>query len=210
MYQVQGLFAELYSQIKSRTTPTHIMGFAPGFLNMDNIDVNTSHAQYRIDASIPPVEDDIELTQDMLDMADEDTIIDEPVVFTLPEVKPAPSKVEFTQTISIENAVIVPPPSPFDEALDFGYVKTTKLEKLSNSYKNFIVYTKKEVFEEFEAIFDYYVDIGSTDWSFRVGKVGMDKRVIFINGSDPLTFSKHLNKQIKINPKTVLKHFTGN
>jgi hypothetical protein len=185
------------------------LGFAPGFLNMDNIDVNTSHTQYEIDASIPP-EDEMELTQDMLDEAGDDTVIDEPVVFTLPDPKPITNEVVFTQTIAVENAVIVPPPSPFDEALALGYIKTTKLEKLSNSYKNFIVYSKVESFEEFEAIFDYYVDIGSTDWSFRVGKVGMDKRVTFINGSDPLTFSKHLNKQMKINSTTALKHFTGN
>lgn len=41
-YQIQGLFAELFSKIKSRTGPSHIIGLAPGFIKLDDMHVNTS------------------------------------------------------------------------------------------------------------------------------------------------------------------------
>lgn len=69
-YQVQGLFGEIYSILKSRTGPTHILGMAPGYQQLDHIDVNTSNKQY---------EPKIELAED------EEPVID-PTEYVAPEL----------------------------------------------------------------------------------------------------------------------------
>lgn len=56
-YQVQGLFAEVFSKIKSRTGPSHIIGLAPGFIKLDDMHVNTSTEHFTKLWDIPRVEE---------------------------------------------------------------------------------------------------------------------------------------------------------
>jgi hypothetical protein len=56
-YQIQGLFAELFSKIKSRTGPSHIIGLAPGFIRLDDMHVNTSTEHFTKLWEIPRIEE---------------------------------------------------------------------------------------------------------------------------------------------------------
>lgn len=186
LLQVKALFTEIYSQIKSRSGPTHIMGFAPDFKGMHLDEINTSRISYELDPNLPPMDDDVELTQEMLDM---------------------------DEYIESKSDVIVdandPPKPSFDDALVHQYVKTSKIEKLTDRYVEVTIYSKIEKLQDFDAIFEYIV-YPDNKWDFKVGKVGLDKRVSFMLGPDLKTFLNHLNKQLKINPKTAVKHFIGN
>ena len=75
-YQIQSLFTEVYSVVKSRTGATYVIGFAPGFQQMNELDINTSPLQYDERAAVvieTPVEgeDSPELTQEMIDFIEE-------------------------------------------------------------------------------------------------------------------------------------------
>ena len=75
-YQIQSLFTEVYSVVKSRTGATYVIGFAPGFQQMNELDINTSPLQYDERAAVVievPVEgeDEPELTQEMIDFIEE-------------------------------------------------------------------------------------------------------------------------------------------
>ena len=72
LYQVQSLFAELYSLIKSRLAPSHVIGFGPAFEDMDKIEVNTSRVQY-----------DEALIKDRIEKIEEGKQLDE-LLFTPP------------------------------------------------------------------------------------------------------------------------------
>jgi len=46
LYQVQGLFAQVYSLIKSRRGPSRAAGLSPEFFMLDSLDINTSSKQF--------------------------------------------------------------------------------------------------------------------------------------------------------------------
>lgn len=54
LFLVEGLFAQLYSHMKSRTGPTFIFGAAPGYQSLDAIEINTSRKQFEMDPTIDP------------------------------------------------------------------------------------------------------------------------------------------------------------
>lgn len=68
--QVDGLFTQLYSYLKSRTGPTHLFGLSPNFEPLHENLVNTSSESFEMDPTYDPTQDE-ELTQDMLDEAEE-------------------------------------------------------------------------------------------------------------------------------------------
>lgn len=74
LYQVQGLYNEVYSLLGSRQGPTFILGNAPQFKNMNTVEVNTSTVQYKMDPTYvkPNLEDEeLELTQEIIDKMEE-------------------------------------------------------------------------------------------------------------------------------------------
>lgn len=74
--QVDGLFTQLYSYLKSRTGPTYLFGLSPNFDPLHENLVNTSNHAFEMDPTIEPEEDDEEeLTQEMLDAAEEEEAV---------------------------------------------------------------------------------------------------------------------------------------
>ena len=236
MYQVQGLFAELYSQIKSRTGATYLLGLAPGFIDMVPIPINIEVDQFKIDGNIALSADDavdqkftVEISQSLpieeifIKPSKDIIAIKRSTPIMSIRRKPAVSKTvkseiidkppnlvfkpEDTEPINvIINKVEINEVNGFDLAATNGYSRSTKLVKLENSYENFVIYSKVEKFIEFEAVFDYNIS-DSGKWKFSVGRVGTDKRVEFASGDGVESFIKHLNRSMKINSKTAVKHF---
>ena len=64
----------------------------------------------------------------------------------------------------------------------------------------------KEKFEEFTAVYEYTLDEISEKWSFKVGKLGEQKRVEFSNGINVDGLLRHMRIDKKINPKTVIRY----
>ena len=69
-YQVQGLFAETFSKIKSRTGPSHIVGLAPGFISLDDMHINTSTEHFTKLWDIPRIEAPEVIHPELLDEGD--------------------------------------------------------------------------------------------------------------------------------------------
>lgn len=207
LYQVQGLFAEIYSLMKSRTGATHILGYAPGFLNMDKIEVNTSSAQYELDPTIDPnAVEEVEITSDEIEIPIEE---DKPSVVFAPETSLAPEENKSVYSLPSANEDVknLQNTSIFVYAIDKGYTKTIRSGELNSVTKNLVVLNKLEIYDDWVAVFEYFIDEITSEWSFKVGKQGQDKRIEFSNGLNGESFLKHLNQSLKINAKTAVKYF---
>lgn len=256
LFQIEAIFAELYSLLKSRTSPTKMIGFAPGFISMDGVDLNTSSAQFLSDPTFNPTATDDEgnlLTPDyepvMFTPTTSSKLKDEKisgnwlstireVVFTEPIQKireviverfvdvprevivevPREVIVEVQREVIVERVVDVPReaqrdiprPSRQPESVQISDVNLTSLVTKYGYAKSSVggnsVYSKVQRFEEFAAIFEYTVSPKGA-WSFKVGKVGKDKRIEFSNGQSEDALIKHMKLEPKINPKTTAKYF---
>lgn len=200
LYQVQGLFAELYSILKSRTGATFILGQTPGYKELTYVEVNTSVAKYTIDPTIDPMKPDA-------DGFEKPPL--PPLVFApeFPEIvkeevveKPALLK-KFTEPkVSVKKDILA-------IAEDLGYIKSLTTTIIGADEKEVTLLSKSELLDGIEFVFDYFVDVANEQWSFKVGIVGQDKRVEFSNGISNDTFKKHLLNDFKINPTTTRKFF---
>lgn len=200
LYQVQGLFAELYSLLKSRTGPTHILGYSPGFRPMDEIEINTSTVKYEVDATIDPRKPG----DDGIQPPEPEPLVFEPQ--TSPQViqklDPKPPIVK-----RIMNAVKSISSNPIAIAGDIGYVKSTANIILAGSEKEVTLLSKREILNDMIFVFEYGVDEASGEWCFRVGMDDSDKRIELSNGANSDRFKKHLLNDFKINPNTIKKFF---
>jgi hypothetical protein len=220
LYQVQGLFAEVYSLIKSRVAPVHILGFAPGYQSMDAIEINTSRVQYemRVPSEDDPVEEIVleELPAAEVPTGEPKEVEEEkpeppPIMFT-PPTTAAPKEREQPAPQNWVKAVMPPklgsPPPPNAPIIELarlaGYAKSMIQD---DEGRPCVLLAKTEVFEEFDATFEYRVHEPTSTWSFKVGKTDNPKRIEFSNGVDRESFIKHLDMKLKINPKTAVKYF---
>jgi hypothetical protein len=231
MHQVQGLFAELYSLLKSRAGSTHILGYAPGFQNMDSIEVNTSTVSYSMDQYyIEPTDDNENLTQDLLDTDLETELeehglkvigarldVEEVAITKLEEqinsnfiplaIVASPVELVKWTPPTVENVVALSEDIVYDVALNMGYVRSNRSEIENGSSINKTVLSYSQKFDEFVSTFEYTINPFTNEWKFTAGKEGGTKRVEFSNGQDKVGLLKHLNQPVKINPKTALKYF---
>ena len=211
LYQVQGLFAEIYSLIKSRIAPSQILGFAPGYQNMQNIEINTSRVQYQMDPTFDPTEKEdevVEIEQEETESVEEPEVI-QPTIFA-PPTSPAVAEqnTKWSPPLSAELIAPPPPPTPSGVATDAGYTKTVRVTTDNGVEKHVTVFTKHQEFEDdFTAIFEYSMDEIEGVWSFKVGKPNHEKQIEFSNGMTHESFYKHLAQPVKINPKTASKYF---
>jgi hypothetical protein len=196
LYQVQGIFGEIYSLLGSRTGPTFISGFAPGFHDMSMVEPLASNKRFEWVPPPPPAEGE--------------EPPEAPDLFWKPPTSPQLiERSSVTQTIQKDVAKVVskPPeqPTPFSEAKKLGY--TQSYRQVAGQEHDLTILSKMEVFDDFIAIFEYQINEVTGAWKFMVGKKGTDKRVEFSNGLTIQNFVKHLNTTVKINPKTASKYF---
>jgi hypothetical protein len=252
MFQVEGLFIELFSLIKSRRGASFIIGVAPGYQSLNDIEINTSRAQYEVDPTIDPYAVDESIPEE-----DRVPIEVEPIMYspkaTAPRAEEEPSSgwvsalrkslkmpkrqiVEIVKEVIVEKVVekevivekVVEKPVyidrptnarpslptvktaipvtaeassiPIDLAVSDGFAKQKNSEQT-------IILTKNVKYDELDAIFEYHINLETKAWSFKVGKVGVDKRIEFSNGLSDDGLLKHLQQQVKINPKTAARYF---
>jgi hypothetical protein len=192
LYQVQGLFAEVYSQLKSRPGPTHILGYAPGFQQLNTVKVNTDAEQFNfkpdVEAEVPEVYQSFKVEKT------EKNIVEDkwtpPAGLTVGVIEPAED-------------------TPFTLALTKGYSKVQHLDAINNLPTSKIMLVKEEVFEDFIAVFEYTFDENNR-WSFKVGVPNNPKRIEFSNGLSLEGFKKHLLTEMKINPVIASRYFLNN
>lgn len=208
LYQVQGLFGELYSILKSRQGPTHILGFAPGYQHMDTIEVNTARVQFE---TKPQTIDEAKVLKAEAEERGEELPAPIPIIYVPTSTAPLPEN----QLIPLERSTaeaFVPPriPSPFTVAEELGYEKGRRTELIGEEQVNVVVFTKRQLFEEvedFEGIYEYLYNEMTGQWSFRIGKVDHDKKIELMNGFDGISLIGHLQKEFKVNPKTAVRYF---
>ncbi len=200
LYQVQGLFAEIYSILKSRVGATFILGQTPGYKELTFVEINTSVAKYAIDPNVDPMqpgEDGLE-KQPMA-----------PIVFA-PEF-PSISKEEIVEKPALLKKFTESKISSKKDvcaiAIDLGYAKSIITAIIGADEKEVTLMSKIELLNGIKFIFDYILDVPNEQWSFKVGVEGQDKRVELSNGISNDTFKKHLLNDFKINPTTTKKFF---
>ena len=197
LYQIEALFAEVYSLIKSRTGPSFIAGLGPKFIDLYGIDVNTSSEQYKLD---------IDAALEMEEL---------PEVFFKPDLSALKVKDEeitsnwfTTVTKAIEQTISPkePPALPKHEnvcvasALDAGF-------SILSEENNVILVAKEDKMEECEVLYFYGINVRTAEWKFFVGKKSSEKRIEFSNGISEDSCIKHINLPVKINIKTAIKYF---
>lgn len=200
LYQIQGLFAEIYSILKSRTGATFILGQTPGYKEMTFVEVNTSVAKYLLDPNVDPMKPDEdgfkkEPLPPIVFAPEFPTIVKEQI-----EEKPALlKKFEAPKNLNKKDVCSI--------AEDLGYAKSTTKTIIGGDEKDVTLLMKIELLDGIQFVFNYFVDVPNEQWSFKVGVVGQDKTVEFSNGISNDTFKKHLLNDFKINPTTTRKFF---
>jgi hypothetical protein len=133
--QIDGLFAQLYSYLKSRTGPTHLFGLSPNFDPLHENLVNTSNESFEMDPTYDPTEDEEELTQDMLDAAEDAEARGDVAVLT-PPIRPEELIPEITapsKSIPIPSPVVtlqpVAKPDPEPESIKEEPMKLAELHE---------------------------------------------------------------------------------
>lgn len=207
--QVQGLFAEIYSLIKSRTASSHILGFAPGFQNMNTIEVNTSRHQYEMDPTIDlnaaveeAVIDDALLE---IELVEELPIIVSPVF--APIIDSEQPKVEVWIPPEPVKVVLPGPRTTSTIAAEFGYTRSTRGEITNGQNVNFVIFSKQYQYDEFLAYFEFSLNEITGEWNFNVGKADHEKRITFLTGMTEEALQEQMAKPVNINPKTVIRYF---
>lgn len=241
LYQVEGLFGELYSLMKSRKGPTFIFGLAPGFQAMDEIEINTSRAQFEFDASVDPLAHEkgevppelpevffhpnisapklpeqelkkswISAIKDAVSLPKKNIreVIREVIVEKIVEIE---KPIYIDRFVEIEKPAIASP--VVQEVVVPAFQEMTPVNyALHNGYRQVmdganIILTKAHSFPEIETVFEYSVNETTYVWSFKVIKVGKDKKIEFSNGTTRDGMLNHLKQDIKINPKTAARYF---
>jgi hypothetical protein len=214
MYQVQGLFGTLYSDIRSRTGIARIFGYAPGFKRMTNVSINSSNAQFEFKI------EDVEL----------EGALDRPAIFR-PESSPQIKEKLVAKSLfqRIKSAVL--PATPFatpataiipeleqeaekivlphvrkpstwaTRALRMGY----KFDAEDPNTSITTLYKHNEPIGDVRFIYYYEIDEATGKWSFRVSIHGEQKRILIEDGNTQGTFIAHLLRDSKIDPVSAAK-----
>jgi hypothetical protein len=134
LFLVEGLFAELYSLMKSRRGPTSIFGYAPGFQSMDTVKINTSRRQYEVDPSVDPFAIDESIPE-----KDRVEVVVEPIMFHPPdEAERIPERqVKSSWLSTIKNAISKPKVAIKEVIID----RVVEVEKIV--YVDKIIYIEK-------------------------------------------------------------------
>ena len=198
LYQIEALFAEIYSLIKSRTGPSYIAGLGPRFIDLYKLDVNTSNAQFELDIN------------SALEMEELPEVFFKPDLTALKiqdeEIKPMWYSSVFKK---IENLVVAPKVEPVKpshvneciaKALQDGF-------SILSEENSIVLVVKEQQIEGREMLYFYGINEKTHEWKFFVGQKGTEKRIEFSNGISSESCLKHINIPIKINIKTALKYF---
>lgn len=198
LYQVQGLFAEVYSILKSRTGPTTVLGLAPGFQRMDTIEINTSNIQFELDPTVSFKQEEVD-----------GEVVDVPInPLFKPETSPQ-RKEKYLWKAPLKKDEIAEPParSPVAIAFELGYLNETRSMELGGKQVNATLLQHTETFDDFTAILEYAVDEIGGAWTFKVGTPGDARKIELSNGTSAETFRRHLLSDKKFNPATIAKYF---
>jgi hypothetical protein len=214
--------------MKSRTAPTHILGFAPGFKRMDALP--GSH-QTIIDAKIadstewmsPLPTREVTSVQQIETSGNVDNapvLVQAPVqqspivapvkqpipvapVVQTPVIQPTPQEIPKPQPQPVAQVYAVPKPIP--QRIDIP-AQFTELGYARENQKGITVLTKITDCEVFIAKFMYYVDTEIGTWSFKVSKVEGTRQMEFSTGHGVDSLLRHLNMPMKINARAAAKH----
>jgi len=198
LYQVQGLFAELYSILKSRTGPTTILGLAPGFQRMDTIEINTATIQFQMDPTI-------DFTQKELE--GEVPVPLSPIMYVPPTLPQHAEKYDWKPPLKNADIATPPPRSAVSIAAELGYSVEARGIELNGKQVNATCLSLKQETEGFTALLEYTVDEAGWAWTFKVGTPGDARRIELKNGETQESFKKHLLTEVKFNPATMIKYF---
>lgn len=199
LYQVQALFSEIFSILKSRLGPTFMLGMAPGFQNMNDVAVNTYKFEFEeVKLTVYEEETEKEITEYVLS----NKMFAPQIGETLQEES---VNMEWEGTAVNEDALSENIKELKQEAENLGYdIDMKKVTKNKNKFM-IINLSKINQFSDFTGVYEYTFDSNSERWSFKVYKYGKDKKVEFANGVDCISLLAHLKLQFKINPKTAVK-----
>jgi hypothetical protein len=225
LYQIEGLFGEVYSLLKSRTAPTKITGFAPGWRSMDSVLVNTERRQFD--------ESEIRKYEEVRAAAAEDGSGRLPsFIFSLqklgertldilpnfifpakifPKSEPAKQPTIPQHEVRVAPAPPPPPPEPPPTlqqlATSLGYALSADSGLPGGPLGGWTVCRKNESLGDLDVCFEYWINESTGIWTFRAGKIQGTRRIEFSNGLNQESLFKHMKIKIKINPKTSMKYF---
>lgn len=199
LYQVQSLFSELFSALKSRLGPTFILGYAPGWQNMNSIPVNTFKYEFKeVKLTVYEEETEKEISE---------------FIATNKMFVPSLSKSLSEDSVEMDCASESTDDDITDDRVkrlrskseELGY--TCEIKNVTAKKVKFLLVTltKLQQFNDFNGIYEYTYDSNTQRWSFKVSKYGKDKKVEFANGIDVESLITHLAIPAKINPKTAVK-----
>lgn len=187
LYQIQSLFSEVYSLIKSRSGPSYILGFAPGFQNMNSIKVNT--VDFTATSTLEKY--NFEKSVEYKEMLKQKMFV-HPKLNIVKEEKVEIKQVEQTEDPVNVNLVFV--------------TDTAKQQEYDIQYEQDKICLKKKVeFPEFIGMYEYEYHTKTQKWNFKVYKVDSDKKIEICNGTESGGLVRHLNLPSKINPRAIIR-----
>jgi hypothetical protein len=172
---------------------------------MDSIEVNTARIQF--ETKIQTI-DEVKVLEAEAAERGEELEPPVPVIYSPATSTALPEN----QIIPLERSTaeaFAPPrnPSPSTVAEELGYEKSRRMETIGTEQVNAVVFTKIQIFEEFDGIYEYLLNEMTGQWSFRIGKVDHEKKIELMNGFDGISLIGHLQKEFKVNPKTAMRYF---
>lgn len=214
LYQVQGLFHELYSLLKSRTAPTRITGLAPGFQQMDHVKVNTDTVQFDVEAAAKHEEQVKGVRGKFLpNLFFALSKIGERTVDILPSfasAKPQSAKQPIAES-AVKPETPVQPVTAAEPTLEMfveanGWNEQRRSETINKVISECVVYSKKESLQNTEFIFEYVFNPDTKAWIFRAALAGKQKFVEFSNGACKKSLLDHMKVKTKINPRVAIRY----
>jgi hypothetical protein len=196
----------LFSLIKSRRGPSFIFGFAPGFEQVDDLDINAIRKREitfdEEDSALIKSLEFIPLNSEPIpeQIIPEDRTIMQQAVEV---IEAAPEKEEKEQVNTNHTAEN----SPTVIASGLGYEVSRVTETYNGEPYDMLCFTKQQEFDTFTAIFEYKVNQAADTWTFKAGRVDSTKRVEFSNGIGEESLKRHLALPVKFNPRTAIKYF---
>ena len=205
VFTVQEFFSEIYSIIKSRRGPSHILGFAPGYEDLAVVKVNTQ--------VIRSNKINVVIESDSGEQIEEEKQIFD-TIFSVNVKK------KFTEIVSAVKSKIV---SHDDQA------KTQVKETVGD---DFLVMLNKEINDHSyritasddiyqistvtnilgtseECEYLYKINKTTNNWTFDAGFVSRAKRIEISNGKDVESLLHHIRLPVKFNSYSMKKHFVS-
>lgn len=203
LYQVQGLFATLYSDIRSRTGVSRILGYAPGFKRMNPIIINSSNAQFEFDVSNVELEGRPVIFRPESSPQIKEKMVPKSLFQRIKNVV-LPKAVPVEQPDDTPSEEATPPRKPSSwttRAIRMGY----KFDDSDPTSNVTTIYKFNEPIGDLRFVYFYEIDDVTSKWSFRVSLHGQQKRVLIEDGTTQGTFIAHLLRDTKIDPVATAK-----